>query len=398
MQFSQEDLAFQREVRAFIQANLPDDVRKKVIHGNEVTKDDYTRWHRTLYQKGWIAPNWPKEHGGCGWSVIQRYIFDEECGLAGAPRLSPFGLGMVGPVIMHFGTEAQKQRYLPNILSGEETWCQGYSEPGSGSDLASLQTRAERKSDHYLINGSKLWTSLAHHADLIFCLVRTSIEKKKQDGISFLVFRIKDQPGIEIRPLITLNGLRHVNQVFFTDVKVPLDSLIGEEGKGWTIAKYLLEHERVSGGGVGALKTALQRVKDMAKAELSDGKPLIEDSDFRRRVAQTEIELIAVEQTMLRALAAFSADRPIGAVSSLIKIRRSEVEQMISELAVMAAHYYAMPYNVASLRDGWNEEPIGPEDANALTPSYMFLRAASIYSGSNEIQRNIIAKADLRLS
>jgi alkylation response protein AidB-like acyl-CoA dehydrogenase len=398
MKFSQADLAFQQDVRAFIQANLPDDVRKKVIHGNEVTKDDYTRWHKTLYRKGWIAPNWPVEHGGCGWSVIQRYIFDEECGLAGAPRLSPFGLGMVGPVIMHFGTEAQKKRYLPNILSGEETWCQGYSEPGSGSDLASLQTRAERKGDHYLINGSKLWTSLAHHADLIFCLVRTSIEKKKQDGISFLVFRIKDQPGIEIRPLITLNGLRHVNQVFFTDVKVPLDSLIGEEGKGWTIAKYLLEHERVSGGGVGALKTALQRVKDIASAELSDGRPLIEDTDFRRRVAQAEIELISVEQTMLRALAAFSADKSIGAVSSLIKIRRSEVEQMISELGVMAAHYYAMPYSVASLRDGWNEEPIGPEDANSLTPSYMFLRAASIYSGSNEIQRNIIAKADLRLS
>ena len=397
MKFSQADLAFQQEVRAFIQAQLPDDVRKKVLHGNEVTKDDYTRWHKILYQKGWIAPNWPPEHGGSGWSVIQRYIFDEECGLAGAPRLSPFGLGMVGPVIMHFGSETQKKRYLPNILSGEETWCQGYSEPGSGSDLASLQTRAERKGDHYLINGSKLWTSLAHHADLIFCLVRTSIEKKKQDGISFLVFRIKDQPGIEIRPLITLNGLRHVNQVFFTDVKVPLDSLIGEEGRGWTIAKYLLEHERVSGGGVGALKTALQRVKDLAKAEMSNGQPLIEDTDFRRRVAEAEIELMSVEQTMLRALALFSADKPIGAVSSLIKIRRSEVEQTISELAVMAAHYYALPYNVASLRDGWNEEPIGPEDANSLTPTYMFLRAASIYSGSNEIQRNIIAKADLRL-
>jgi len=396
MRFSAEDESFRADVRRFIRENLPDDVRAKVLAGMEISKDDYMRWHRILHRKGWVAPNWPEAWGGPAWTVVQRYIFDDEAGLAGAPRLSPFGIGMIGPVLMAFGSEAQKEHHLPKILSGEEVWCQGYSEPGSGSDLASLKTRADRQDGHYVINGSKLWTSLAHHADWIFCLVRTSMEEKRQDGISFLIFPIT-LPGIEIRPVITMNGLRHVNEVFFTDVKVPLDALVGEEGKGWTIAKYLLQHERFSGGAVGELKTALQRVKEIAGRETSGGSPLMADTDFRRKVASTEIELEAVELTTMRALAAHTADQEVGAVSSLIKVRRTEVQQMISELGVEAAGYYALPHNIGALKNGWNEEPVGSEEFNALVPSYLFLRAASIYSGSNEIQRNIITKAELGL-
>ena len=396
MPFTAEDQTFREEVRSFLRDNLPQDIREKVLAGMEVGKDDYMRWHRILYKQGWVAPTWPKDYGGAGWNAKQKYIWDEETGLAGAPRLSPFGLTMIGPVLMAFGTEEQK-KHLPKILSGEELWCQGYSEPGSGSDLASLKTRAERRGDHYLINGQKIWTSLAHHADWIFCLVRTSQEAKKQDGISFMIFPMTT-PGIEVRPLITINGLRHVNEVFLTDVKVPLDALVGEEGKGWTIAKYLLEHERTHTGSVGELKTQLRRVRDIAAREPDGfGRPLIEDEDFRRQLAQAEIDLLSVEQTSLRALAAFSADRKAGTVSSLLKIRRTELQQRITELGVQAAGYYAMPFDLGALKEGWNEEPIGAEYFNGLTPNYYFFRAASIYSGSNEIQRNIIAKQELRL-
>lgn len=397
MPFSPADEAFRQEVRAFIQENLPEDVRQKVLTGQEVKKDDYMRWHKALAAKGWVAPNWPEEHGGCRWTAIQRFIFDDEAGLAGAPRLSGFGLGMVGPVLMKYGTEEQKAEHLPKILSGERVWCQGYSEPGSGSDLASLKTRAERKGDKYVINGSKIWTSLAHHADWIFCLVRTSNEPKKQDGISFLIFSMKT-PGIEIRPIISLSGLHHLNQTFYTDVEVPATALVGEEGKGWTIAKHLLEHERISGGACGELKTALGRVTSLAETERAgDGKRLIDDQDFRRRLKDVEAELTTVENVMLKALSAHSANKGIGAVSSLIKVRRSEVQQMISEMGVIAGGYYSQPYSIGALKQGWNDEPVGAEYFNGLTPSYMFLRAASIYSGSNEIQRNIIAKHELGL-
>lgn len=397
MPFSAEDEAFRTEVKAFIQEKLPLDVKQKVLSGQEVHKEDYMRWYKALAEKGWIAPNWPVEHGGCAWSATQHFIFDDETGLAGAPRLSPFGLGMVGPVLMKYGTEAQKREHLPKILSGERLWCQGYSEPGSGSDLASLKTRAERKGDKYVINGSKIWTSLAHHADWIFCLVRTSIEPKKQDGISFLIFQVTT-PGIEIRPIIATSGLHHLNETFFTDVEVPLDSLVGEEGKGWTVAKHLLEHERISGGACGELKTALERVQTIAKQERAgDGSRLIDDASFRRRLMDVETELLTVESVMLKALSAHSAAKGIGAVSSLIKVRRSEVQQMISELGVIAGGYYSQPYNLGALKQGWNDEPVGADYCNGLMPSYLFLRAASIYSGSNEIQRNIIAKHALGL-
>lgn len=397
MPFSTADEAFRSDVRAFIDQNLPLDLREKVLNGQEIHKEDYMRWYKALASKGWIAPNWPVEHGGCDWTAIQRFIFDDEAGLAGAPRLSPFGLGMVGPVLMKFGSEAQKKEHLPKILSGERLWCQGYSEPGSGSDLASLKTRAERRGEKYVINGSKIWTSFAHHADWIFCLVRTSNEPKKQDGISFLIFPITT-PGIEIRPIISTNGLHHLNQTFFTDVEVPLDALVGEEGKGWTIAKHLLEHERISGGACGELKTALKRVQTIASTELAGtSQTLMDDIDFRRRFKDTEAELLTVENVMLKALSAHSADKGIGAVSSLIKVRRAEVQQMITELGVIAGGYYSQPFNIGALRHGWNEDPVGADYFNGLMPSYLFLRAASIYSGSNEIQRNIIAKHALGL-
>jgi len=397
MPFTAKDEEFRQEARAFIEQNLPQDVRDKVLSGQEVHKEDYMRWYKALAAKGWSAPNWPVEHGGVDWTTVQRFIFDDEAGLAGAPRLSPFGLSMVGPVLMQFGTDEQKAEHLPKILSGERLWCQGYSEPGSGSDLASLRTRAVRKGDKYVINGSEIWTSLAHHADWIFCLVRTSDEPKKQNGISFMIFPVTT-PGIEIRPIIATSGLHHLNETFFTDVEVPLDSLVGEEGKGWTIAKHLLEHERISGGACGELKTALERVQHMASEErASDGERLIDDPDFRRRLKDTEAELMTVENTMLKALSAHSAAKGIGAVSSLIKVRRSEVQQMISELGVMAGGYYSAPYNLGALKQGWNEDPVGADYFNGLMPSYLFLRAASIYSGSNEIQRNIIAKHELGL-
>jgi alkylation response protein AidB-like acyl-CoA dehydrogenase len=397
MPFSATDEAFRAEVKDFIAKELPEDVRQKVLSGQQVQKDDYMRWHKALAKRGWVAPNWPEEHGGCKWTAIERFIFEDEAGFAGAPRLSGFGLGMVGPVLMHFGTDDQKQEHLPKILSGARTWCQGYSEPGSGSDLASLKTRAVRTGDKYVINGSKIWTSLAHHADWIFCLVRTSIEPKKQDGISFLIFPITT-PGIEIRPIIATNGLHHLNETFFTDVEVPVSSLVGEEGKGWSVAKHLLEHERISGGASGELRKAFANVKTIAHQERDgDGQRLIDDADFKRRVADVEAELLTVENVMLKALSAHSAAKSIGAVSSLIKVRRSEVQQMISEIGVIAGGYYSQPFNVGSLRNGWNDEAIGNEYFNGLTPSYLFLRAASIYSGSNEIQRNIIAKRELGL-
>ena len=396
MQFSPADEIFRSEVQAFIRDHLPEDVRRKTLSGMEMSKEDYMRWHRALHERGWVASTWPTEHGGAGWTPVQRYIFDEEAGLAGAPRLSGFGLGMVGPVLMAFGTEEQKTEHLPRILSGERVWCQGYSEPGSGSDLASLRTRAVRDGDGYVVNGQKIWTSLAHHADWMFCLVRTSEEPKKQDGISFLIFSM-DTPGIEVRPIITMNGLRHVNETFLTDVRVPATGLVGEEGLGWGIAKYLLQHERMSGGGVGELKTALKRVKTIAARESVGGGRLIDDPDFRRRADDIEIRLLTVEQVMLNALAAYTADRELGALTSMIKIRRSEVQQAISELGVQAAGYYALPMDLNALKYGWNEEPIGDEAFNGLTPSYFFLRAASIYSGSNEIQRNIVSKHTLGL-
>ncbi|MGY9057597.1 MAG: acyl-CoA dehydrogenase family protein [Alphaproteobacteria bacterium] len=397
MTFTAKDEAFRQEVRTFIYENLPQDIAQKHLAGMEIQKDDYMRWHKILAQKGWVAPNWPEEHGGCGWDTVQRYIFDEEAGLAGAPRLSGFGLNMCGPVLMAFGTPEQKAEHLPKIHSGERVFCQGYSEPGSGSDLASLKSKAEKDGDDYVINGQKIWTSLAHHADWIFMLVRTSQEPKKQDGISFLIFPMTT-PGIEIRPIITMNGLHHTNETFFTDVRVPQSSLVGQEGRGWTIAKYLLGHERMGGGSCAEVKVALRRVQEIAEAETDGGGDrLIDDPSFRRKLMDAETQLWSVEQLVLKTLSAYRSNAEIGAAANMIKVRRSEVQQLVTEIGTEAAAYYSQPFNLEALRFGWNEEPVGAEYFNGLVPNYTFLRAASIYSGSNEIQRNIVSKGTLGL-
>ena len=305
---------------------------------------------------------------------------------------------MCGPVIMRFGTEAQQRRFLPRILSAEDVWCQGYSEPGAGSDLASLKTKAVLEGDRWIVNGSKIWTTSAHMADKVFLLVRTSEEKKKQDGISFLLCDLK-QPGVDIRPIHLLDGLHETNQVFYSDVRVPAENLVGEPGKGWTIAKYLLAHERMSGGSLGQQKKVLAQIKAIAAGDqTSDGRPLAEDADFRRKLAGVELELKSLEAFILRALSSFSAEKEIGAEANIMKLRGSEIHQRLTELRMEAMGYYGQPYVLGALMDGWqNEEPIGWEYANGMTPAYLHYRKVSIYSGSNEIQHNIIAKGTLRL-
>ena len=354
-------------------------------------------WHRTLHEKGWVAPNWPTEYGGPGWSITQKYIYDEESALAGAPRLISFGITMCGPVLMKFGTPEQKSRYLPRILSGEDVWCQGYSEPGSGSDLASLKTRAELEGDHFIVNGQKTWTTSAHMADKIFCLVRTDPKAKQHEGISFLLIDDLRAPGITVRPLITIEGLHEVNEVFFDNVRVPKANLVGEMNKGWTVAKYLLGHERMGGGALGIQKRLLSQLKEIARDQVKDGRPLSEDAEFARKIASVEIELTALEIQMLRLLASVSADREMGFEASMIKIRRSEIHQRLTELRMDAVGYYAEPFVLNALKEGWNEEPIGPEYANALAAQYFNNRKVSIFAGSNEIQHNIIAKRMLGL-
>ncbi len=396
IEFTDAELAFRDEVKSFLAENLPQEISERVDGGMEMRRDDYKRWHKILYEKGWVAPGWPTEYGGTGWTPIQRYIFDEECAAAAAPRVMPFGVSMVGPVIYTFGNDAQKAHYLPRILSNEDWWCQGYSEPGSGSDLASLRTRAVRDGNHYVVNGQKTWTTTAHWADWIFCLVRTSTEGKQQEGISFLLIDMKT-PGVTVRPIITMDGGHEVNDVFLEDVRVPVENLIGEENKGWTYAKFLLSHERAGIADVGRSKKQIARLKAIASAEQANGKPLKEDKRFRDKISELEIDLMAVEFTELRALSRESAGKPPGPEANLLKIRGTEVQQRITELALEAVGYYANPYVPDALKDGWNEEPIGPEYAAPIAPRYFNWRKASIYGGSNEIQKGIIAKMVLGL-
>src|SRR5581483_6061381 len=276
LNYSSQDLQFRDEVRAFVRDRLPQDIARKVLEHRRLNKDDHVRWQRILYQRGWMAPNWPVEYGGAAWNAVQQHIFDEECAEAGAPRVIPFGVNMVGPVIIAFGSAEQKQRYLPRILSSEDWWCQGYSEPGAGSDLASLKTRAERQGDRYIVNGQKTWTTLAQYADMIFCLVRTSSGGKKQEGISFLLIDMHS-PGVTVRPIITLEGEHEVNEVWFENVEVPIENLVGEEGRGWTYAKFLLSHERTGIAGIGTSKRELRKLRHIAAQEQRNGRPLIED-------------------------------------------------------------------------------------------------------------------------
>src|SRR5437660_6842200 len=357
--FTSEELAFRDEVRAFLAMSLSADTRRKVLEGLEVSRDDTLRWQQTLHRRGWGGPNWPREFGGTGWDPVQQYIFEEESAAAGAPRLLPFGLKMVGPVIMRFGNAAQQKRFLPRILSGEDWWAQGYSEPGAGSDLASLKTRAERKDDHYVVNGQKTWITLAQHANWIFCLVRTDPAVKKQSGISFLLIDMKS-PGVTVRPITLLDGSREVHEVWFEEVEVPVENLVGDENGGWTHADFLLGHARTNIAGVAASKRELARVKRIASEERKDGKPLLADPGFAARVAQVEIDLMALEITNLRVLAAEAERRAPGPEASLLKIKGTEIQQTIAELMMHAVGSYALPMRREALREGFSGPSIGP--------------------------------------
>lgn len=394
--FSPDEQAFRAEVRAFLDAELPDDLRHKVRQRRELEREDYLRWQRILHARGWIAGSWPKEYGGCDWTPAQRHIFDEECHAADAPPLLPFGLQMVGPVIYTFGRPDQKEFFLPRLLSGEHWWCQGYSEPGSGSDLASLQTAAVRDGDDYIINGQKIWTSLAHHADWIFCLVRTRKEGKHQEGISFLLIDMKT-PGITVRPLILMDQGHHVNEVFFENVRVPVANRIGEENRGWTYAKFLLGNERAGIAEVAWNKKLLQRLKEMAADTPASGDRLLDDAVFSRKVAETEVKLTALEYCNLRILAAMQEGSPPGGEASMLKLLGSEVTQAITELTVEALGYYAAPYELADRTPGSNWSPVGPDAAEGVMGQHLFMRAITIAGGSSEVQKNIIAKMVLGL-
>jgi len=373
LSYSQEELAFRDEARGWLEANLPQDLRQKVADYAHLSKDDLVRWHKILARKGWVAPAWPKEWGGTGWNVVQRYIFEEELGYVGAPPLIPFGLTMCAAVLLQFGTDAQKKKYLPRIYNCDDFWCQGYSEPGSGSDLASLKTKAVRQGDHYVVNGQKIWTTLAHYADWIFCLVRTDSGEKRQEGISFLLMDMKT-PGITVRPLILMDGAHEVNEVFFDDVKVPVENLVFQEGKGWTVAKYLLGYERMNTGRIGESKRQLAKLKKFAV-------PMMKDMRFRDRLSRLEVEMMALEITNLRFLDRMRrTGQPPGADVSMLKIKGTEIQQGLTELMMQAA------------------DPAASDDfTNSIKKRYLSMRKTTIYAGSNEIQRNIIAKMTLGL-
>jgi alkylation response protein AidB-like acyl-CoA dehydrogenase len=395
MEFTAEDLAFRDEVRAFIAENYPAELRGKQDEGDELSKEDFLSWHRILYKKGWVAPAWPVEHGGTGWTATQKYIWSEETSRADCIRLMPFGLAMVGPVIYTFGTPEQKAHFLPRILSGEDWWCQGYSEPGSGSDLASLRTTAVPDGSDYIVNGQKTWTTMAQHADWGFFLVRTDKDAKQQEGISFLLIDMKT-PGITVRPIITLGGEHEVNEVWLEDVRVPQSQRVYEENKGWTCAKFLLAHERTGIAGVAASKRGVERIKSIARSEQDGDRPLIANPFFKRKIAELQTDLTALEFTELRSLAGEAAGRGPGPESSLLKIKGSEIQQRLTELALEAVGHYGAPY-FRGFGEGDNEHPIGPDYAHRAAPTYFNTRKTTIYGGSNEIQRNIIAKMVLGL-
>lgn len=389
--------SFRAEVRQFLADKLTPALISAGELGLGIKRKEGAAWHKALYEQGWVAPEWPVEFGGTDWSITQKHIFEEETTLAGAPMLMPFGLGMVGPVIYTFGNEEQKAQHLPGILEGSTWWCQGYSEPGSGSDLASLKTSAVRVDDKYVVNGQKIWTTNAHKADWIFALVRTDSESKPQRGISFLLIDMQT-PGIEVKPIISIDGMHHLNEVYFTDVEVPISNRIGEENKGWTYAKFLLSNERTGIAGVARSKRAIQALHAFSQtATNGTGATLSADQDFMQRLAATEVKLHALEFTEARILAELEAGNNPGDASSTLKILGTEIQQALQILRVEAAGYYAQPFELGQIRRESNEPPPGPEYAMSAVADYNFGRAASIYGGSNEIQRNVIAKAVLGL-
>jgi alkylation response protein AidB-like acyl-CoA dehydrogenase len=389
LNYTPEEEAFRAEVRAWLRVALPAELRETVEQGEHVTREQIEGWQKILHGKGWGAPSWPTEWGGPGWDPIRQHIFDEECAVAGAPRQLPFGLRMVGPVLMHFGTPAQQQRFLPRISSAEDWWCQGYSEPGAGSDLASLNTRAVKKGDRYIVTGQKTWTTLAQHANWMFALVRTDAEARKQEGISFVLIDMKS-PGVTVRPIVLMDGAAEVNDVFLDEVEVHESLRVGEENQGWTIAKFLLEHERTNIANVGISKRELARAWKLARDKRRHGRPLADDSLFAARLAEVEAELMALEIMQLRVLtSARDGGRP-GPLSSMLKIKGSEILQRISELIVEAQ-------GINALRCDLDTEPPGRWVQAPEAAIYLNLRKVSIYGGSNEIQRGILAKHVLGL-
>ncbi len=396
LNFTPQEEAFRAEVQAFLKDKLPERIATKVKAGQRLSKADQDEWHAILNERGWLANHWPKEYGGPGWGAVEKFIFDTECALAGGPRIVPFGVNMLGPVLIKFGNEAQKKYWLPRILSGEDWWCQGYSEPGAGSDLASVKTTAVRQGDHYIVNGQKTWTTQGQHANMIFCLVRTDREAKAQSGISFLLVDM-NSPGVELRPIRTLDGDKEVNEVFFTDVKVPVENLVGEENKGWTYAKYLLTYERTGIAGVGFCIAALAKLKVVAAKVMKNGQPLDQDPLFAARMAQVEIDLENMKTTNLRVIAAVAGGGVPGAESSMLKIRGTEIRQEILSLIRRAVGPYALPFIEEAQYEGYADEPVGPKEAATAAANYFNYRKLSIFGGSNEIQKNIISKMILGL-
>ncbi|WP_295978605.1 acyl-CoA dehydrogenase family protein [uncultured Variovorax sp.] len=390
LSFTPEEQKFREEVRAWVKDNLPKEISHKVHNALELTRDDLQGWAKILGKKGWLGYGWPKEFGGPGWTAVQRHLFEEETALAGAPRIVPFGPVMVAPVIMAFGNAEQQKRFLPGIASGEVWWSQGYSEPGSGSDLASLKTKAERKGDKYIVNGQKTWTTLGQYGDWMFNLVRTSSEGKPQTGISFLLLDMKS-PGVTVRPIKLLDGSHEVNEVFFDNVEVPAENLIGEENKGWTYAKHLLSHERTNIADVNRAKRELERLKRIAKAE-----GVYEDQRFRDEIAKLEVDIVALEMMVLRVLSAATSGKNSLDVAGLLKIRGSEIQQRYSELMMLAGGAYSLPLIREAMEAGWQGDFPGGNPALApLASTFFNMRKTTIYGGSNEVQRNIVAQTVL---
>ena len=388
--FTPEEQKFREDIRAWVRENLPQDISHKVLNSLHLTKDDQQRWAKILGKKGWLGYGWPKEFGGPGWNAVQKHLFEEELALAGAPRIVPFGPVMVAPVIMAFGSPEQHKRFLPGIASGEVWWSQGYSEPGSGSDLASLKTRAERKGDKYIVNGQKTWTTLGQHGDWMFNLVRTSTEGKPQTGISFLLVDMKS-PGVTVRPIIMLDGGHEVNEVFFDNVEVPAENLVGEENKGWTYAKHLLSHERTNIADVNRAKRELERVKRIAKSE-----GVWDDTRFRDEIAKLEVDIVALEMLVLRVLSAEKSGKNALDIAGLLKIKGSEIQQRYAELMMLAGGPYTVPFIRDAMAAGWQGDfPGGAPGLAPLAATYLNMRKTTIYGGSNEVQRNIIAQTVL---
>ena len=395
--FTEEELAFREEVRAFFRDKFPARIREQQLNGIPLQKEDYILYQKLLNEQGWAGVNWPVEYGGTGWSAVQQYIFMIEAAVAYAPEIIAFGLNMVGPVIYTFGNDEQKQRFLPDILESNVWWCQGYSEPGSGSDLASLKTKANLAGDHYIVNGTKTWTTLGQHADWIFLLARTNSDvARRQEGISFLLADMKT-PGISVKPIITMDGEHEVNEIHFEDVKIPIENLVGEEGKGWTYGKVLLQHERTNIAGVSRSEVRLKALRAQAARSVRGATPLSEDTNFMRELAALEVELKAMEYTQLRTLAAVASGKAPGPESSILKIIGTEMQQAIDTLYMDAAGYYALPYVSEQYADDFAGTHVGDGAETKTSLKYLNYRKASIYGGSNEIQKNIVAKHVLGL-